>query len=615
MIHDIVFKLKHDIANDSELPLAAMELRSILKHEPQRVTNLADRLFEIDLLRESVSTHAASRIQDILLRMPYPGAIQAYRPVSPAIQVSLDAIGRLTYFRDVFMVFSGQPHEILAQVGLSFKESHIRSNESFSPCGVRLSPIASLHRLDAGKDHYVLRIIAPHCYLECTDHVVRLAQKPADVDRMYDGMLHHLQDNFSRPFAASVQMGYKWIEDFIDDRRPPNAYASHSLFGLRGRFFPRMVRALTNCLMEAAAADTVVDPFAGVGTLGIEASLLGVPSRSYDLNPFFTEVSRAKHQALGLSTRAVAQLDELRNYAQSLRKNLEGHEEQRGLAVEGIPPATISIPRVLNRNVTAAALKTVERLRGRIAHSCSHDAARVANLAIAYYANSMLKKYTPAKTLKCFWSHLSRVLYLDRFLKRLASDGIMNRLAVASYEVGSIKQLSSRERDVRAIITSPPYTTAIDYVGNDVMAYYAMGLQGHEEVEREMIGSTRLGRVDVSHAQAWSAHIPAAVTTAHERIKSINPRKALCLAKYFRDMSIAFHQLAKTLADGGQMAMIVCSEQQFGSNGAKVKYKVADAISEIGLHAGLQLRRRLDIDLTKNGDGGITQEAVLVFQK
>jgi hypothetical protein len=377
-----------------------------------------------------------------------------------------------------------------------------------------------------------------------------------------------------------------------------------------------LVRALTNTLHGQTRASEIVDPFSGVGTLGIECALLGIASKSYDLNPFFVEVARAKYRALTLTKSDVAQLDTLRDYAQGLRAaGPEDNTEQPSLFDESASQVTITIPKPLARRVKQQGLVLVQQLRGKIEEVCSDQAKHVANLALAYYANSMLKKYAFDKILRCFWAHLSRIMYLDRFMKRLYSDMIIATPESATFAEGNIKTLSQRESGLGAVITSPPYTTAIDYIGNDVMAYYTLGLNGHHTIEEEMIGSTRLGRLSSDQTREWSRFVPRPVKKAHRSIHEMNPKKALCLAKYFQDMHRAFEQLTSSLAIGGKMAMVVCGQQQFGSSKARVTYNVADAITEIGTDGGLTLDRRIDIDLTKNGDGDITQEAVLLFSR
>ncbi len=617
MISDTIFKLKHDIANDSELQLAVLELESILTIPPKPVRNLADTLIEVEPLRESVLTNSPTRIQDIFLRMPYPGKLQGYQAKSLPKSLTIRDLNRLTYFRDIFVIFSGNPKQVLEQLKIPDDRFTCSDPAAESPDGQRLSHTTSLHKLNRQGDQYLLRIIAPHCFLECTDHVVRLAQRTHDVDRMYDAALKHLQSNFSRPFAASVQMGFKWIEDFIDDRRPPNAYASHSLFGLRGRFFPRMVRALTNYLSYNFDCPSIVDPFCGVGTLGIECSLLRVQSESYDINPFFVEVSRAKHHALLLSDREICELENLRAFATELRAKETSHAgiaTQHDLFDAAANPPDDVIPVSLARNTNKESLELLHLLREKIATTCSPENRRVALLAIAYYASSMAKKYTRPKILGAFWGHLSRIIYLSRFMRRLYDDNIIEPPLPATFEVGDARDLSREKTNVASILTSPPYTTAIDYIGNDLFGYYALGFKDHGDLEKRMIGGTRLGPIATGQTSEWALCVPSVAKRSHSKVESENGRKASLLAKYFYDMTKTLSELKKALSDGGQMVMIVCREQDFGA-GPRIKYPIAESIIEIANKEGLGLNRRIDVSLTKNSDGDIKEDCALMFSK
>ena len=103
-----------------------------------------------------------------------------------------------------------------------------------SPTGSRLSPTTSLHQLEAGKDRFVLRVITNHCFLECTDHVVRLAQRPKDVDRMYDGMLTHLQDNYARALRRVSRWATSGLRtsSTTGDHQTPTHRTPSSAFGV-----------------------------------------------------------------------------------------------------------------------------------------------------------------------------------------------------------------------------------------------------------------------------------------------------------------------------------------------------------------------------------------------
>jgi hypothetical protein len=440
----LIFKLKHDLANDSELVIARAEVEALVGRESEEILNLADFFFKVRAIDEAVRSEdtATQRIQHVLLRMPYPGRYQAlvFEDVIPDIGKLKK---RLTYIRDLFLVCTTQQMLVaLKQCGVCVRNVAAvrkRFGESFGP-SIRV------FSLPDANTPWLVRIVTDHAFIECSDHAVRLAQQPRDVDRIYSGAVHHLASNFDRAFSPSVSVGYKWIEDFIDDRRAPNAYASHSLFGLRGRFFPRMVRALSNTLLPNSGA--LLDPFGGVGILGIEAALLGISSYSFDINPLFTLISRAKHKALVLSSAEETQLEHVRDYAQSVRT--------KAMPITEVDDAAVpKIPGLLSRFIKQDNLRLIAALKCEVDRTCSKEVAMLAYLAIAYYAKSMATKYTNAKILTGFWAHISKILYLSRFMQHLYKDGLCDRPADAAFETQDVKQLSNHFSEASAVITSP----------------------------------------------------------------------------------------------------------------------------------------------------------------
>src|SRR5262249_49674850 len=125
----------------------------------------------------------------------------------------------------------------------------------------------------------------------------------------------------------------------------------------------------------------------------------------------------------------------------------------------------------------------------------------------------------------------------------------------------------------------------------------------------------KLGRVAEGSAKIWSEAVPRKVRKSHRQLVMANSKKAICIAKYFHDLSTAFQQITEVLSAGGKMAMIVCDSQEFGSGKSRIQYSGADAVIEIGAAVGLSLDRKFEVDLTKNGDGDIRQESVLLFSK
>jgi 16S rRNA G966 N2-methylase RsmD len=74
-------------------------------------------------------------------------------------------------------------------------------------------------------------------------------------------------------------------------------YATHGLFPYRGKFHPQLIKALLN-IFNIQKGEIVLDPMAGSGTTNIEASLMGINSIAIDISPFCKFMIKTKYGAL-----------------------------------------------------------------------------------------------------------------------------------------------------------------------------------------------------------------------------------------------------------------------------------------------------------------------------
>ncbi|MBP1357229.1 MAG: cytosine methylase, partial [Sulfolobus sp.] len=72
---------------------------------------------------------------------------------------------------------------------------------------------------------------------------------------------------------------------------PSTSYATHNLYPYPATFIPHVVRFVIE--KYTSPGDTLFDPFAGSGTLAIEASLLGRNAVLWDLNPMLDLLVKA----------------------------------------------------------------------------------------------------------------------------------------------------------------------------------------------------------------------------------------------------------------------------------------------------------------------------------
>jgi len=88
----------------------------------------------------------------------------------------------------------------------------------------------------------------------------------------------------------TIKVQYVLFRDLVDDI-PSTTYATHGLYMYPAKFIPQVVR----CVIKKYThdGDRIFDPFAGYGTVAIEASLTGRNCILWDLNPILHLLVRA----------------------------------------------------------------------------------------------------------------------------------------------------------------------------------------------------------------------------------------------------------------------------------------------------------------------------------
>ena len=85
---------------------------------------------------------------------------------------------------------------------------------------------------------------------------------------------------------------YSQMTDLFDDT---NAYAFHNLYPYKGKFYPRLVRTITNAF-KLNKNHLVLDPYNGCGTTTHECGIMGIKSIGVDINPIGNIISHLKNE-------------------------------------------------------------------------------------------------------------------------------------------------------------------------------------------------------------------------------------------------------------------------------------------------------------------------------
>lgn len=109
----------------------------------------------------------------------------------------------------------------------------------------------------------------------------------------------HFQANTHKPSFEILSRSSR-TKNYFENGQFSTGYATHSLFPYRGKFHPQLVKCLLN-IIGVKKGDLVLDPMSGSGTTNIESSLLGINSVAVDISPFCRLMTKTKYDSLKLN--------------------------------------------------------------------------------------------------------------------------------------------------------------------------------------------------------------------------------------------------------------------------------------------------------------------------
>lgn len=310
--------------------------------------------------------------------------------------------------------------------------------------------------------------------------------------------------------------------------RAPNQYITHWFYPYKGKFHPQMTRALAN-IIGMRPGEVLLDPFCGSGTAAVEGALLGLKTINFDVSPLCVLIGKVK-------ANAVHHLPKLEKAARAVFAEQES--------------APVDLPRAFKN--PAAGFNLLARLI-----SLSDKVRRRRD-----FAESMQK-------------NAGKMLASVRLMKEGCDE---NKISPPPADVreADARRLPLADNSADGIITSPPYSIALNYVAND------------------------------SHALRFLGRVPEECADNFIGVRGSAARKA---ALYEEDMHAAYSEMARVLKPG-RMAAIVLGDATV--NGARVPtvQNCEDTFRAMGF------RRLHKINKIIFGLYNVMQrEDILIFQK
>jgi len=230
--------------------------------------------------------------------------------------------------------------------------------------------------------------------------------------------------------------------------RSVNQYLTHWIYPYKGKFHPQMIRALLN-IIKVEPGDTILDPFIGSGTTAVEAQLLGINCVGIDVSPLCVLQSRVK-------TESVSVLNGIIKVKESIASQTQ--------------------PSLLNPKSGA-----LDQAIDLIGNEKIRDFYKVAELVAISDSARRRRNFADS-----FFKNLSLMIYSVKDYAEIVKK-LDIKLGQVDIKVGDARNLSLDKDSVDGIITSPPYSIALDYVANDAHAFKALDFE-LKEMKQEFIG-------------------------------------------------------------------------------------------------------------------------------
>ncbi len=399
-------------------------------------------------------------------------------------------------------------------------------------------------------------------------------------------------------------------------RRRMLRFAPHNFHKYRGKFFPQLVRSLSN-LTGLEEGSTVMDPMCGSGTTLVEARALRMRAFGLDKNPLSVLISKVKTDSLSWDEAAIRRA---RNYVMGgalYSSRPDDAWEGDDLAYLG---RWFSQAAIVDIAGLVAGIRSIADQSIRdFASVCLSDVVR----AVSYQKEDELRV---RKEVRQYRQGDAIVLF------RKKCDGCLDSLTTTARTGTCDAEFDVREGDARSmghhfpdlrrsvdvVITSPPYATALPYLDADRLSLIILGLLPRREYsskESEMIGSREI--TERKRADIWATYEEGAGRTLPESMSSIindiarshhssavgfrKRNLPALLVKYLLDMTDVLAEMKKMLKHRSPAFVVI------GSNSTRIVDRRVEIptdrfLAEIAEGVGFAVDPVVDMELLPSND-------------
>lgn len=416
-----------------------------------------------------------------------------------------------------------------------------------------------------------------------------------------------------------------------------NNKLNHGVFRYPAKFHPPIARRLIE--LVTTEGQTVLDPFCGSGTLLVEAAVLGRNSVGADIDPLAVFITRAKTSLDNddaISEAAETFTPWLHN-CRAEDENLWGafdHDIDEATFEAARPSVADYIPELPNIHhwFRRRAIIQLAKIRRHVDETQNDQSKLFLKLCFAsIIRNSSNADPVPISGLEVT-SHMLAKEAEGRAIDpwRLMSRAIAKTLEATRTFIKARSPTSKSlvyEADARsleleatgkaaAVVTSPPYLTAVDYYRRHTLEMYWLGLtiqpRDRLALMARYIGRDRIGE---AHFAANTAQGQRVANSWIPRFPGIKPERERAFRHYCDGMSRALDRMLHIVAPGGAI-VIVAGDVRFNGTHVSMLELMKDLAGDrlvISDHLWYPIINRY-MSYSRRNEANIAADHVLVFR-
>jgi len=447
--------------------------------------------------------------------------------------------------------------------------------------------------------------------------------------------------------------------------RKESTYLTHGLHRYKGKFYPQLCRSLIN-IAGVKPENLVLDPFMGSGTTLVECAASRIDSIGFDMNPLAHLITSAKLELLRTSPEYLQAGIERFEAALSVECQKAGlnwagfdSSEPEGdpdfpaeaLAKDcGIPEAAGEIQRWFPAAVChklAVILRAIRRVRGRALRGMIQVSLSDQVRSISQQDPRDLRIRRRAEEIEDAPVLSSLAAKLRReFCKLKAGMEVLGgpvTVKTASAELRDARTVSRRDhailsgRQADAIVTSPPYASALPYIDTDRLSLLILGLLSTNErnrLQKQIIGTREIhdGERRMLEKQMEGPEgvrtFPARVSGQIRQILEENKRTTVgfrrrnvpaLLFQYFRDMRAVMSHLRPVIRPRGKAFFVLGDSTTTLGSGEELRITTTEHLAALAEQVGWTVLDSIPITVTiedlAHVGNAITENRILILER